>query len=305
MLTKRWDIPFLTALYEQHISPGGTLSALDVCCLICAIPATLTKKIVSPDHQPFFPGENDTQKDAALARFKSWFTTAWIAGKIGLSQPTALASTPVPPQDRAIGSALAGVCLVSAYGGYGVVEGILDSFPVVGEEVTEPPIAFSRVALALEAIIAVTGVPYFIDTTNNGGWGGEPGDPLTNACYYATAAMPFIFDALSYGLTEQKVITRNFGKLGVGLNFLGGSLAGLGAAVPQIAGIVTDVPGYRGPIIAAFAVSWLASAAATIAGLARLSPSPSFIFVAAAVDGGADVVLAGATLAEWFASEQG
>jgi hypothetical protein len=185
-----------------------------------------------------------------------------------------------------------------------VVEGILDSFPVVGEEVAEPPIAVSRVALALEAIIAVTGVPYFIDPTNNGGWGGEPGDPLTNACYYATAAMPFIFDALSYGLTEQKVITRNFGKLGVGLNFLGGSLAGLGAAAPQIAGIVDDVPGYGGAVIAVFAVSWLASAAATIAGLARLSPSPNFIFVAAAVDGGADYVLAGATLAQWFLSQE-
>lgn len=302
MLEHHWDdIPFLTALYEQHIAPGSKLTALDVCCLICAIPATLTQKIASPDHQPFFPGENDAQKEAALAHFKSWFTTAWIAGNIGLSQSTALASLNIPSQDRTIGSELASICICSAYLGYGVVEAFLDSFPVIGEGLAEPPIAFSTTALVLEVIIAATGVPYFTDPTNNGGWGIEPGAPLTNACYYFTAGMPFICDALSLGLSKQKVITRNLGPLGVGLNFFSGAVAGLGAAIPQIAGIVDDAPGYRdAKMIATFVVSWLASAAGTVAGLARLSSSSVFIEVAAGIDGGADVVLACTTYAQYL-----
>jgi len=63
---------------------------------------------------------------------------------------------------------------------------------------------------------------------------------------------------------------------------------------------VADVPGYRGGMIAVFAVSWVANAAATVAGLARLSPSPTSLGVSAAVDAGADVILAGASLAQYL-----
>lgn len=70
MLQESWDIPFISDLYTEYISPGNELTALDLFSLMVAIPTTIIYKVVAQE-APF-------PDDAALRSFRSSYTTQWL-----------------------------------------------------------------------------------------------------------------------------------------------------------------------------------------------------------------------------------
>jgi hypothetical protein len=300
-LTKPWtDIPFLSQLYRDYISPGNELTALDVCCLICAIPATIIQKIVSADHQPFFPGQNDAEKDKALAQFCAWFTTSWVAKGFGLTQTSGLASaeSAAPDEGRLVLAKLATFTLCSANIGLAFVQARLDSYPILRRDV---PAIYGEMALGLGFIVLVAGAPYFVDPQNIGGMGASPGSHLTNMGYILALA-PLLIDGTSFVWAGRKygdwVVARNNTINGVYASLIGGMFTLVGTAIPQFVGALNDVPGYRDPIlVTTFVVSGFATFVGSLAGIARTLPWANGPVVTAGIDVAVNLILAASNFA--------
>jgi len=278
VLTQPLDIPYLPALYAAVTASvdsekGSPLTMLDLGCLICAIPATIARKLLSKDHTAFFPDQS------SLDQFKSTYTTDWLGHSSRGHLTTAAFATPEPADNRSFRDLLAelsGYASGFNLGAYAFVEGYLDSFPEsLGESTSSGPNQYvGLLALALEFTLFVTTCPALLDPTNRKGFGTEAGAPITNLMWLVTGWLPAGFDTVFLALSinserfdDNGVIARNAGTVGIIVDFV----AQIGAVVGSIvAAAISGIPNTT------LTLEYTAATTATVvSGLVKLARVPT------------------------------
>ncbi len=217
-LNTPWNIPYVSALYTTYISPGSELTALDLFCLIAAIPTTVMYKVVT-NAAPF-------PDPTALDQFKANYTTAWLEQISGLSGSTARTIADPPPSWRELLRLVFGLALAGSYAAYCPVQFVLDSYTVLGP--TQPSEGWGTAALALEGCIWVFSLPW-ANPENNSGFGCDHGDEAGNLIWITFALTPLAVDIGCF--VAQKRIARNISNVGVVLDFAANLVVMAGAVV--------------------------------------------------------------------------
>jgi hypothetical protein len=238
LLREPWEIPFVSELYINYISPGSALSALDLFALIVAIPATVIyKAVVKGKGAPF-------ADEAALASFKSSYTTKWLLGMAGLGPKTALA-TVGGNGFRPFLCIFCGVVNVGASVLYGMTEFICDIVPINAPTSAKPPEAWGQAALAASFVMFVSMLPW-ADPSNDEGLGCN-GIALGNTLWLTTGWIAPTLDTGMYlysklTTNQHGLLMRNFDDASVGIDVVWGMLAGL--AIPGILFLKGGLKGY-------------------------------------------------------------
>ncbi|HXP21854.1 MAG TPA: hypothetical protein VN840_19595 [Streptosporangiaceae bacterium] len=123
LLTQTWDIPLLTDLY-QWVTNGSSLTALDVICLLLAVPATISYKAIF--------GETPIPDQATLQAVEAAYPAPPAAGgqTAALPAPEGASSdgagdTPTPLE---IGMRLGSILTGLSYMSYGFLEARVDLY---------------------------------------------------------------------------------------------------------------------------------------------------------------------------------
>ena len=235
------EIPVLSKIYADYVigNSEAKLTILDLCSLICAIPATIAAKLVTGDVQ------TGILKDRAqLDQLKTLYTSRWLEAKSGLSSSSAQRAMPrdadEPAWFRRTLSLLSGMSNFAAQFVFGVIEGILDTVSLDPlAKITEPSPWVGLVAVSLGFILFATSCPYLMNPKNSGSLAFDR-DGIAFLMWLTTGILLPVTDAAFFAYSfvhvpppKKGLIARNTEYYGAGTDFtltliaLGGSILAL------------------------------------------------------------------------------